>query len=91
MGALGATLLLSSCGGGLTDPDLDMVGTITLTEVGCWGIQTSETLYEPDALAEEFRVDALKVRFTADIVDEWTTICSIGPVVKIRSIERLGS
>jgi hypothetical protein len=68
-----------------------MVGIVTLTEVGCWGIQTTDELYEPDALAEDFRVNGLEVHFTGDIDEEWTSICSIGPAVKIRSIERLES
>ncbi len=85
--ALSMGLLLTSCG--ILGPDLDEVGTVTLTVVGCWGIRTTEDLYEPDALAQEFRVDGLQVRFEADFVKESVSICSIGPVVKIKSIERL--
>ena len=86
--ALGVALLLPACSG-VTDPDLDLVGTIALTEVGCWGIQTSNELYEPDALAEEFRVEGLKVHFEGDMEEAQASICSIGPYVKIRFIERV--
>ena len=56
-------------------------------EGGCWGFQTDSATYEPvGGFPEGFRQDQLAVRATVRDV-EGASICMIGPLVEIVTIE----
>jgi hypothetical protein len=56
-------------------------------EGGCWGLQTDSATYEPvGGIPEGFRQDRLVVRATVRGV-EGASICMIGPLVEIVTIE----
>jgi len=64
-------------------------GDVRLVNVegGCWGLQTDSATYEPvGGIPEGFRQDQLAVRATVRGV-EGTSICMIGPLVEIVTIE----
>ena len=84
-----ALLLAASCG--ITGPELQADGTVRFDPIegGCWLIQTSEALYQPIRLDEEFRQDGLRVRFEADILEDVAGFCP-GTIVELESIEAIG-
>lgn len=56
-------------------------------EGGCWGLQTDSATYEPvGGIPDGFRQDQLAVRATVCGV-EGASICMIGPLVEIVTIE----
>jgi hypothetical protein len=64
-------------------------GAVRLVNVegGCWGIRTDSTTYEPvGGIPDDFRQDQLAVRATVRAV-EGASICMIGPLVEIVTIE----
>ena len=88
---LSAAAGMAGCG--ILGPDLiDDTGTMRFfsDEGGCWTIETTgETLF-PLQLGDEFKVDGLRVRFTAERQESAAMICPGAPV-HLREIEALGS
>jgi hypothetical protein len=74
-----------------TGPDLDTVGTVTFHNVegGCWTIETEEDGYEPINLAEEFKVDGLRVNFEANFRDDMASVCMVGRLIELLEIETI--
>ncbi len=57
-------------------------------EGGCWSlVTTTQKVYEPVDLPSTFRIDGLKVRVVLSDAAGWATICMIGPLVHIDSIQ----
>lgn len=84
-------LLLStgSCDG--DDETITVVGTVDFIQVegGCWSILAADqTRYEPINLPEEFKQDGLAVRAVLLPRDDLVSICQIGQIVEILTIER---
>jgi len=87
--ALGAGLLLmASCG--ILEPDVQGDGTVRFDPIegGCWLIDSGDTTYDPMNLAEEFRVDGLRVLFEATLPSDMAHFCP-GVVIDITSIEAI--
>lgn len=83
-------------GGAVPDRAIEGTGTVRFVDLegGCWAIDldaaggaTGERL-QPAGLAEDFRVDSLRVRVRVRPVDAMS-FCMLGRVVEIESIERL--
>ncbi len=93
LSALALSFLLSTAGCGLsvTTPDFETTGTVAFVEVegGCWVIDTSEGRLEPINLPERFKVDGLDVAIIASETSEAASICQVGTLVQIASIERV--
>jgi hypothetical protein len=59
-------------------------------EGGCWTLVANETTrYEPIELAEEFRVDGLRVRVTLRHRLDMGSVCMVAPLAEVISISRL--
>lgn len=88
--AVASALLIGGCG--LTGPDFDQVGEIQFVDVegGCWGLLSEGERYEPLDLPERFRVDGLRVRFRGNRVTDMASICQIGPLLRLESIDSIG-
>ncbi len=57
-------------------------------EGGCWTISQSEQVYYlPLNLPDQFRRDGLKVRVELLRRDDYGSVCMVGPVVQILSIQ----
>jgi len=77
---------------GLTGPDVAFrAGTVRFLPVegGCWVIEAEMETYDPVDLPREFRVDGLRVVFSGDVREGVATICQVGPVLELESIERI--
>lgn len=85
-------LFAAACGLSVTTPDYRTSGTVVFVDVegGCWGIETEDERLEPINLPEAFQRDSLDVRFDASRVEEAASICQIGPLVQIHSIDSIG-
>ena len=86
-----ALLGIAACG--ILGPDLiDDTGTIRFSsdEGGCWTIETTGETFLPLQLGDEFKVDGLGVRFTAERQESAARICPGAPV-HLREIEAFGS
>jgi hypothetical protein len=57
-------------------------------EGGCWAIEVANKSYQPLNLPPEFRRDGLLVRVAFRERKDRVSICMIGPIVEILSIER---
>ena len=78
---------------GILGPDLiDDTGTIRFfsDEGGCWTTETTSESLCPLQLGEEFKVDGLRVRFTAERQESAAMVCPGAPV-HLREIEAFGS
>ncbi len=87
--ALGAGLLLvASCG--ILEPDVQADGTVRFDPIegGCWLIDSGGTTYDPVTLAEEFRVDGLRVHFEATLPSDMAHFCP-GVIIAITTIESI--
>jgi hypothetical protein len=67
------------------------VVTFVAVEGGCWTIDAGAEQYEPINLAAAFRVDGLVVTFEADDRPDLASICQVGRLVEIRSIDVPGN
>jgi hypothetical protein len=75
-----------------TDPALTIEGTVERLEVegGCWVIRSADgKQYEPMGLTEEFRQNGLRVRAVIRIRPDMASICQVGTIAEVVSIERL--
>ena len=74
----------------VTGPDLDTVGRVGFWdgEGGCWSIATSEEIFHPTHLPDEFRVDGLRVRFTAERKKNLVSFCP-GEVIELIEISAI--
>jgi len=75
-----------------SDDTFSDVGTVRFTTIegGCWSIETAKDGFQPINLPDEFKVDGLRVRFEAEVRDDLTSACQIGPLIELISIERMG-
>lgn len=78
---------VAACGASDDAPALE--GTVRFVDVegGCWTIESGSTTYEPVDLANEFRVDGLTVAFDVEPLDDQASICMVGEIVELTSIE----
>lgn len=69
---------------------IEAVGVVRFVDLegGCWAIDVEGDRLQPANLAEDFRVDSLRVRFKAHPVDAMS-FCMLGPIVEIESIDRV--
>ena len=69
---------------------IDGLATVQFVELegGCWTLDLAGERLLPRTLPEEFRVDGLRVRVSLQLV-EAATICMMGRVVEIESIEKV--
>ncbi len=86
-----ALLLLAtgSCNG--EDDTITVVGSVEFIEVegGCWSIlDVDQTRYEPINLPGEFKKDGLAVRAVVLPREDLGSVCQIGEIVEIVTIER---
>ena len=58
-------------------------------EGGCWTIVHDQRVYSPLDLPAEFRRDGLRVRVIFERRDDYGSICMVGPIVQLLSIESL--
>lgn len=92
---MAVVLALGCTASGLTDPlathsraAVDATVRFVDIEGGCWTLQvTSSSRYQPLNLPDRFRQDGLNVH--ADLVrrDDYASVCMLGPVVEIVSIQ----
>ena len=89
--ALAASLLFAAACG-TTVPDFSGDGVVRFmgVEGGCWVIDTGDLRLEPINLGEDLRVDGLQVTFEAAELPEIESICQVGRIVEIMSIEVTG-
>ena len=69
-------------------------GTVTYTPVegGAWVLRSDAgQTYQPLALADEFKVEGLRVRVEAEVQTETMSTLQVGPIVRVVRIERLPS
>jgi len=88
--ALVAAVLMGVVGCGILGPDLiEDTGTIGFLgiEGGCWTINTASQTLFPLNLSDEFKVEGLEVRFTAERQESAAMICP-GTPVHLRTISR---
>jgi hypothetical protein len=76
------------CGEPTTTPGtIRADGTMERSVEGCFRIVTSDRIFQPLALAAEFQVDGLPVRFEAKLKPTFNT-CMAGETVELLHIER---
>ena len=85
-------LLLLPAACGITDPDIDADGVVRFIDVegGCWVIDTADQRLEPINLTSEFQIDGLNVSFQASERTDLASICQVGQIVELESIEAAG-
>jgi hypothetical protein len=85
-------LLIFFAGCGVTDPDVDADGVVRFFDIegGCWVIDTGDQRLEPINLQTEFQVDGLAVNFEATPRMDLASICMMGTIVELQSIELAG-
>jgi hypothetical protein len=82
--------LLGSCSSS-DESTIAKDGTIRFQDIegGCWSIVAADSaVYEPLNLAGEFRVNGLRVSFVARPRAEMASICMVGQIVELISIQR---
>jgi hypothetical protein len=85
------TILPLGCRSGQGDDKIETVGTVRFIslEGGFYGIIADDgTRYEPVELKEEFRIDGLRVRFTARPADEQVSFRMWGQRIEILTMEK---
>ncbi len=84
---LAFTPLVIGCG--ILGPELSTEGVVRYQgiEGGCWLLDAEGQTYSPVDLPAEFRTDGLRVRFEADILEDYAGFCP-GQSIELRSIER---
>ena len=72
-------------------PEIEAEGVVEFSEIegGCWSITTRSDIFHPINLAEELKVDGMRVRFRADRVKHLNTFCP-GKVIEIQEIRAVG-
>jgi hypothetical protein len=94
--AIGACALIGACGGASlaaplrssTHATVDATVQFLSLEGGCWTLEVSQDgYYLPLNLPDSFRRDGLSVR--ADLLrrDDYNSVCMVGPVVEVLSIQ----
>jgi hypothetical protein len=88
----GGALAFALVGCDVTDvgeADISGNGVVTFVAVegGCWTIDAGAERYEPINLDEAFQVDGLAVVFEANDRPDLASICQVGRLVEITSIE----
>ena len=84
-----AALALACSSQQLVTPRLGLEATVRLApvEVGCWSLVTTNHVYQPVDLPAAFRVDGLAVHVVLSAVPDGASICMIGPLVHVNSIQ----
>ena len=96
--ALTAALALSACS--LTDASADSqvgaevafdgVVTYAMLEGGAWVLVSDEgETYEPVNLDAAFETEGLRVRVTADVLEDRASTLQVGPIIEISTISAL--
>lgn len=86
-----ALLGVGSCSSDAMSPEVERVGVVSFVDVegGCWKIVYDNTSYEPVNLDPDYRVDGLRVEFSARLATDVGSLCMVGTLVEITSILRL--
>ena len=86
---LAATVVTVACG--LFDDTFEINGTVRFIDIegGCWIIRAEDGQnFLPHNLTSEFRRDSLRVRASVEVRRDLLSVCQIGQIVDIVSIER---
>ncbi len=86
-----ALLGVGSCTSDAMSPEVERIGVVSFVEVegGCWKIVHDNTSYEPVHLDPDYRIDGLRVEFSARLAPDLGSFCMVGTLVEITSIGRL--
>jgi len=83
---------LLACNGDAKAPLGPAVGVLATVrfiniEGGCWALQASNISYQPLNLPAQFKQNGLQVRVEFTRRDDYASICMIGPIIQISSIQ----
>jgi hypothetical protein len=56
-------------------------------EASCWSLATTSTVYQPVDLPSAFQIEGLSVHVVLRDAPDWISICSVGPLVHVASIQ----
>ncbi len=56
-------------------------------EASCWSLATTSKVYQPVDLPAAFQIEGLVVHVTLRDAPDWLSICSVGPLVHVTSIQ----
>jgi len=79
----------------LDDNNWGELGVVIDSTVGCWVIVVGDLgseeaiFYEPVNLEDQFKVDRLPVRFEFIELEDYASICMVGPQIELTRIEEL--
>ena len=88
------TVAAIGCSGSPTSPlDASRAGAVNASirflnlEGGCWTVAIAQNYYLPLNLPAQFKRDGLPVRVAFRERDDYGSVCMVGPVVEILSIQ----